>query len=124
MSAEDQRQPPAVGVEPATEEEASGCCADAAAGEQTDAAATLSMFQNFMKEANRPGRIDQRVKKLMAVALSISQRCEPCLKIHMKSALSMGITREELDEAANLATAFGGCTAMMFYEQIGQQFQD
>ena len=83
----------------------------------TAAADALALFSNFMKAANQPGLIDARAKKLIAIALSVVQHCEPCLKIHIKSALSMGITFEEIDEAANLAIAFGGCTAMMFYKE-------
>jgi AhpD family alkylhydroperoxidase len=78
---------------------------------------TLLLFTEFMKAANAPGLIDARAKKLMAIALSIAHHCEPCLKIHLKSALAMGIPKAELDEAANLAIAFGGCTAMMFYKE-------
>lgn len=78
-------------------------------------------FTAFMKSANMPGLIDARAKKLMAIALSVAQRCEPCLKIHFKSALGMGITVEEIDEAAHLAIAFGGCTAMMFYKEIKER---
>lgn len=83
--------------------------------------AALAPFMAFMKAANAPGRIDCRAKKLMAVALSIAHKCEPCLRSHLKSALAMGITPEELDEAAALAVAFGGCTAMMFYKGIRQR---
>jgi AhpD family alkylhydroperoxidase len=78
---------------------------------------TLKSFQAFMKAANEPGLIDARNKKLMAVCLSIAHHCEPCLKAHLESALEMGLSREELDEAANLAIAFGGCTSMMFYRE-------
>ena len=80
--------------------------------------AALDAFKEFMKEANAPGLIDARTKKLMAITLSIAVRCEPCLKIHMKTGLQMGITQEEIDEAASLAIAFGGCSAMMFYKEI------
>ncbi len=76
------------------------------------------IFKNFMAEANKEGLIDARTKKLMGVALAIANHCEPCLKSFLKGAVSMGITKEELDEAANLATEFGGCTAMMFYKEV------
>ena len=76
-----------------------------------------------MKAANQPGLIDARAKKLMAVALSVVQRCEPCLKIHLRAALAMGISKAEIDEAANLAIAFGGCTAMMFYKDVCQELK-
>jgi selenide,water dikinase len=101
------------------------CCCDGppvAGGpvpqEAGEAAETLSMFMAFMKAANAPGLIDARQKKLMAIALSISGHCEPCLNIHLKSALDMGLSWAEIDEAANLAVAFGGCTAMMFYKEV------
>ena len=81
----------------------------------------LTLFGDFMKAANAPGRIDARNKKLMAIALSIVQHCEPCLKIHLHGAKQMGIPVEDIDEAANLAIAFGGCTAMMFYKELRKE---
>jgi selenide, water dikinase len=81
----------------------------------------LTLFGDFMKAANAPGRIDARNKKLMAIALSIVQHCEPCLKIHLHGAKQMGIPVEDIDEAANLAIAFGGCTAMMFYKEFRKE---
>ena len=98
-------------------ETTTNCCSEhSLEGESTMAA--LDAFKEFMKEANAPGLIDARTKKLMAITLSIAVRCEPCLKIHMKTGLQMGITQEEIDEAASLAIAFGGCSAMMFYKEI------
>jgi len=97
----------------------SPCCASPPALEEDSSAANpVDLFKDFMKAANQPGLIDRRAKKLMAVALSVVQRCAPCLKSHMKSALAMGISRAELDEAAQLAISFGGCTVMMFYGEI------
>ena len=75
------------------------------------------LFVTFMKKANQPGAIDARAKKLMAVALSIALRCETCLGNHIEGALAMGISRAEIDEAADLAVEFGGCPALMFYRE-------
>lgn len=74
-------------------------------------------FMGFMQAASRAGRIDERTKKLMAVGFSIAHHCEPCLRSHLKGALAMGISREELDEVANLSAAFGGCTSLMFFKE-------
>ncbi len=54
----------------------------------------------------------------MVIALSVAQRCEPCLKTHVKAALEMGLTKVEIDEAAWLGIAFGGSPAMMLYKEI------
>jgi len=78
----------------------------------------LPLFKEFMAKASAPGNIDKRAKKLIAVALSIAVRCRPCVVSHMKAALAMGITKEEIDEAADLAISFGGCSAMMMYKEV------
>jgi selenide,water dikinase len=107
---------PAAGHAPASE---SACCSSPPVFEdEKPATDRLDLFRNFMKAANQPGLIDRRTKKLMAIALSAVQRCEPCLKSHIKSALAMGISKAEIDETAELAISFGGCAVMMFYKEI------
>lgn len=104
---------------------AQSCCEGGAAtaGEGETHSDALAMFKDFMKAANEPGLIDKRNKKLMAIMLSIAVRCTPCLRIHLKSALAMGITKAEIDEAAGLAIAFGGCSALMFYKEICEELR-
>ena len=94
------------------------CCSQPPSDRSAEADTGSVTFAEFMKQANQPVLIDKRAKKLMAVALSVAQRCRPCLTIHIKGALAMGITRDEIDEAANLAIAFAGCPAMMMYREV------
>ncbi len=98
---------------PGSEEPVAATAATPSASE----GASLQLFKQFMAEVNAPGRIDARNKKLMAIVLSIANHCAPCLKIHLDSARAMGISKAEIDEAAALAISFGGCTAMMFYQE-------
>ncbi len=87
-------------------------------GEALSPEAVEGKFMDFMAATNRGGRVSAETKKLVAVALAIANHCEPCLRSHLKSALAMGFTKEELDEVANQAVAFGGCTAQMFYKDV------
>ena len=89
-----------------------------AAPVEESSAIASDAFREFMKLANAEGLIDKRAKKLMAIALSVAQRCKPCLIIHIKSALAMGISKAEIEEAATLAISFSGCPAMMFYKDV------
>jgi selenide,water dikinase len=90
---------------------------------ENNAMDNLSLFRDFMKEANKPGLIDAQTKKLMAIVLSIAYRCEPCLRAHLQGGVQMGISRDTIDEAAGLAIAFGGCTAMMFYKEMCEKLK-
>jgi selenide,water dikinase len=98
------------------EGQSGGCCGSPPEGEGAPDAGAL--FAGFMKQANTPVLIDRRNKKLMAIALSVAQRCKPCLKIHIQSGQELGISRAEIDEAANLAIAFAGCPALMTYKEV------
>ncbi len=98
------------------------CCGEAAAETKeepmpSNAKEAAESFRAMMKIAGEPGLVDARTKKLIAIALSIVEKCEPCLKHHVRSARDMGITADEIEEVAWLATSFSGCTGRMFYQE-------
>jgi AhpD family alkylhydroperoxidase len=72
-------------------------------------------FKQFLSAAFAPGALDAVQKELTIIALSVAVQCEPCLKAHLAKAQTMGLTRAEVEEAAWLGVAFGGCKAMMFW---------
>lgn len=98
------------------EHDASG--GQAAASDGRGLSETKRKFQEFMKAANAPGALDARTKRVIAIALSVLAKCEPCLKSHAAKAKKEGFSEEEIDEAAWMAIAFGGSPTMMFYNKI------
>lgn len=92
------------------------CCANPP-GDGTELAAQ-NRFMEFMGAVNADGAIPVRTKELIAIALSVAQKCEPCVKIHINKARSMGITQEEIDEAVWMGISFGGAPTMMFYNAV------
>ncbi len=90
------------------------CCAE---GEEA-AADVPAKFRAFMQAVNAPGALDAYTKKVVAIALSVLAKCEPCVATHIKKGLAMGISQEEIDEAAWMAIAFGGSPTMMFYNGV------
>jgi selenide,water dikinase len=100
-----------------------GCCEN---GHQTTADSSNPQsgvsiaerkFLEFLQAAGVPGSLDAKTKQAIAIALSVLARCEPCVKSHIKKALGMGFSQEEIDEAAWLAIGFGGSPTMMFYRE-------
>ncbi len=81
----------------------------------------MQMFTGFMGTAMQPGAVDVVTKELMAVALGLAVHCVPCAKIHIKKSLDMGISKEELEEAAALAVAFSGCRALMVWNELKEE---
>ena len=104
----------------ASAEQEEVCCAHGS-GSPGEA---LGMFREFMGTALQPGAVDVVTKELIAVALGLAVNCVPCSKIHIKKARDMGIGADELEEAAALAVAFGGCRALMLWKELSKGLRE
>ena len=65
-------------------------------------------FQEFAKQAFRPGALEKKVKEMIAIAVSILVKCEPCIEHHVREALHDGATEEQILEAIEVAFEMGG----------------
>ena len=79
---------------------------------------TAERFKAFLAGANSPHELDAPTKQIINIALSVLSRCKPCLETHLRKAPGMGLTPQEIDEAAWMAIAFGGSPVMMFYNEV------
>lgn len=69
---------------------------------------TGKAFLQFTGTAQEKGALTRREKKLISLALSVYTRCEDCIVHHTSEALKLGITRQEILEAAGVGLVFGG----------------
>ena len=74
--------------------------------------ASPDVIGNFKKlrgaACNDEGALNYKTKELIALAVSVARKCEPCILSHLEVALELGITREELVEALNIAVLLCG----------------
>lgn len=68
------------------------------------ASAFGGLFQKLMKE----GALSVREKELIAMAIGMALRCEPCLNLHVEKCLKAGATREQILEAAGVVVMMQG----------------
>jgi AhpD family alkylhydroperoxidase len=65
-------------------------------------------FEELAGAALRDGALSQKNKELIALGISIAEKCFPCVEHHVSGALEHGATREEILEAVQVARALGG----------------
>jgi AhpD family alkylhydroperoxidase len=75
---------------------------------------TLKGFNLMHGQATAAGALDPRTKELMAVALSVASRCDPCIAFHVPAALRHGATREQILETLSVAVMMGGGPSLMY----------
>jgi len=95
------------------------CCASLPdVGIKGTAANVREKFSDFIGVVNSEGAIPLRNKELIAIALSLLSKCEPCVNIHIDKARALGVSEDEIGEATWLAVSFGGAPILMFYNSI------
>jgi AhpD family alkylhydroperoxidase len=55
-------------------------------------------FDNLMDHTFKDGALPSKMKELIALGISVSVRCEPCMQYHIEKAAEQGATKEEILE--------------------------
>lgn len=71
-------------------------------------------FASLGSAAMAPGVIDAKTKELMALALGVASRCDPCIGYHVQALVKLGATRQELDETLGVVVYMGGGPSLMY----------
>ncbi|MGG7567544.1 carboxymuconolactone decarboxylase family protein [Rhodovulum sp. DZ06] len=90
-------------------------------GAQKDVA---SGFHKLAAAATAEGALDPKTKELMAVAIGIAVRCDGCIGFHVKAAMRLGATREEIAETVSMCLYMGGGPSLMYGAKALKAFDD
>jgi AhpD family alkylhydroperoxidase len=77
-------------------------------------AEAMRAFGELGKAATARGAVDAKTKELIALALGVASRCDPCIAFHAQALVKLGATRQELDEALAVTTYMGGGPSLMY----------
>jgi len=69
---------------------------------------TVSGFAGLFQKVMKDGAISLREKELIALGISVTQRCKPCIRLHVQKCLDAGATKEHILEAASVAVMMAG----------------
>ena len=83
-------------------------------------------FNAMAGAAGKDGVLDAKTKELIATALSVAARCDPCVGYHTQALVKLGATRAELEEMLGMCVYMGGGPSLMYaaaaiaaYEEFG-----
>jgi len=68
----------------------------------------MKAFQCLNEAVTEEGTLSAKTKSLIAIGISAAIRCEPCLRRHVRSAMDLGSTSDEILEACGVAIHMGG----------------
>ena len=74
----------------------------------------MKSFAELGRAATANGALDKKTKELIALALSVAARCDPCIGFHTQTLAKLGATRQEVDETLGVAIYMGGGPSLMY----------
>jgi AhpD family alkylhydroperoxidase len=74
----------------------------------------MKSFSELGRAAMADGALTKKTKELMALALGVASRCDPCIGYHVQTLVKLGATRQELDETLGVAVYMGGGPSLMY----------
>ena len=91
---------------------------------RTEMPDTLRGFSALAKGATQNGALDKKTKELIAIALSVAARCDPCIGFHVQTYVQLGGTRAELADALGMAVYMGGGPTLMYAAKTSAAFDE
>ena len=91
---------------------------------RTSTPEVMKGFSDLGRAATADGVLDGKTKELIALALSVAARCDPCIGFHVKALVKLGAARQEIDETLGVTTYMGGGPSLMYAAHVLAAFDE
>lgn len=68
--------------------------------------------------AQKTGKLDPKIRSLIALAVAVTTRCDGCISVHSKNAAERGASREEIAEALGIAISLNAGAALIYSTRV------
>lgn len=75
---------------------------------------TTRAFAALSGAVKDSGTLGLKEKEYVALAISVAERCDPCIAFHVAALMKAGASREELGDVLAMCIQMGGGPAIMY----------
>ena len=79
---------------------------------------TLVGYQALAGAGKKTGRLDDKTRELISLAVAVTTRCDGCIAIHTQAAKQAGASKEEIAEALGVAVALNAGAAVVYSARV------
>jgi len=83
---------------------------------------TLKGYQTLSGAGAKTNHLDAKTRELIALAVSVTTRCDGCITVHTAEAIKHGASKEEITEALGVAIALNAGSAMVYSARVMDAF--
>ena len=82
----------------------------------------MKSFADMARAAHAGDALDGKTKELIALAIGVATRCQPCIAYHAEGAAKAGASREQIAETLAMAVYMGAGPSVMYAAQALEAF--
>ncbi len=75
---------------------------------------TTKGFGALTKTVHETGVLDGKTKEFVALAISVADRCDPCIGFHVEALIKAGASRDEVADVLTVCIQMGGGPSLMY----------
>jgi AhpD family alkylhydroperoxidase len=79
---------------------------------------TVRGYQTLSAANSKTGKLDEKTRQLISLAVAVTTRCDGCITVHSDAALKAGATKEEISEALGVAVAMNAGAALVYSSRV------
>lgn len=79
---------------------------------------TVRGYQVLSAANSKTGRLDEKTRQLISLAVAVTTHCDGCITFHSEAALKAGATKEEISEALGVAVAMNAGAALVYSTRV------
>ena len=78
----------------------------------------FGIHQALAGAGKKTGRLDEKTRELISLAVALTTRCDGCIAIHTQAAKQAGASKEEIAEALGVAVALNAGAAVVYSARV------
>ena len=75
---------------------------------------TIAGYQALHGAGAKTNHLDAKIRELICIAVAVTTRCDGCIANHVKRAVELGASKEEIVEALGVAVAMNAGAALAY----------
>lgn len=80
-------------------------------------------YRALSDAGQKTGKLDAKTRELIALAVSVTLRCDGCITTHTSAAIQHGASKEEIVEALGVAISINAGAALVYSGRVLDAFE-
>jgi AhpD family alkylhydroperoxidase len=85
---------------------------------------TVKGYVDLSTAGQKKDLLGAKTRELIALAVSVTLRCDGCITVHTDAAIKQGATRDEIAEALGVAIAINAGAALVYSTRVMDAYKE